>query len=463
MPSSSKAKAVGHLGKIGDARLDLLPKLDDCSPGLRPVEYNVIVAPVPATENAKIGSIYLPDESKETLDLAMQVGRIVAQSPLAYDYAQWGDDSLKPQIGDAVWFARYAGKEFEGADGKPDGVTPGILPNLSSAFNNSMWSPDMQGATAAHTGVLQNDQGIDATVHNTGLDLLNGKYDPHITAAGPIAGAAPINPQAPTPTGARASQGALDPTNTLKGFLDGSNTNPWIEQQQALTDSATRNLMENVMPGIRSGANMSGMYGSDREGIAQGQAVSRMNTDLAPALAQLASGAYESGQNRSLATASGLNDQAGSFAQNNANRALSADTTNAGLQQQTQQFNTGTQLQNNAQGMQASGMDTANRLAGTNVAGASAGLEDQRYQDLINSLQAPGNAGWQNLAKYASIFQPMMGMYPSTTTNASGTGSSQMTGTQVVPQQQSNPLGIGLGALLSAGSLAGGLGWKPFG
>jgi hypothetical protein len=48
----------------------------------------------------------------------MQVGRIVAQSPLAYSYEKWPDPSQKPQVGQVVWFARYAGKEFEGADGK---------------------------------------------------------------------------------------------------------------------------------------------------------------------------------------------------------------------------------------------------------------------------------------------------------------------------------------------------------
>lgn len=119
MPVSSKKPEVASLGKIGDARLDLVPKLSECRPGIRPVEYNVIVAPVPSTEvEGKIGSIYIPDEAKETLDLAMQVGRIIDQSPLAYDYAKWPDPDQKPQIGQIVWFARYGGKEFEGADGK---------------------------------------------------------------------------------------------------------------------------------------------------------------------------------------------------------------------------------------------------------------------------------------------------------------------------------------------------------
>lgn len=117
MPPSSK-RDVASLGKIGEANLQLVPKLEDCRPGIRPIEYNVIVAPAPATEDKKIGSIFIPDDSKETLDLAMQVGRIVAQSPLAYGYEHWPDDSLKPQIGEIVWFARYGGKEFTGADGK---------------------------------------------------------------------------------------------------------------------------------------------------------------------------------------------------------------------------------------------------------------------------------------------------------------------------------------------------------
>lgn len=119
MPSTSKKPEVINLGKIGDAKLANVPKLDDCNPGIRPIEYNVIVVPAPATEDAgKIGSIFIPDEAKETLDLAMQVGRIISQSPLAYSYDKWPDDDLKPKPGQLVWYARYGGKEFEGADGK---------------------------------------------------------------------------------------------------------------------------------------------------------------------------------------------------------------------------------------------------------------------------------------------------------------------------------------------------------
>lgn len=119
--SNSTAK-IGNVGKIGEARLDLVPQLADCNPGIKPVEYNVVIAPAPSTEGKggeqKIGSIFIPDEAKENLDLAMQVGRIVRQSPLAFSYDTWPSDDDKPKVGQIVWFARYAGKEFEGADGK---------------------------------------------------------------------------------------------------------------------------------------------------------------------------------------------------------------------------------------------------------------------------------------------------------------------------------------------------------
>lgn len=92
--------------------------------------------------------------------------------------------------------------------------------------------------------------------------------------------------------------------------------NPFIQQQQqAITDLTTRNLRENVLPGIGTQAGYAGGFGGSRQGVAEALAMSRMNTDLAPALANLASNAWESGQNRVLSSASaagnyGLNNQA---------------------------------------------------------------------------------------------------------------------------------------------------------
>jgi co-chaperonin GroES (HSP10) len=95
------------LGNLGDVRLDLVPSLDECKPGIRPVEYNVIVAPAAA------------DETRDSAGMAMQVGRIVSVSPIAFNFERWPDGAPPaPKAGDMVWFARYAGHPFEGRDGR---------------------------------------------------------------------------------------------------------------------------------------------------------------------------------------------------------------------------------------------------------------------------------------------------------------------------------------------------------
>jgi co-chaperonin GroES (HSP10) len=116
MQNSSKSNNVVNLGKIGDARLDLVPKLEECRPGLEPTEYNIVLAPAVMPE--RVGSILLSDQERERLGMAMQVGRIVAASPVAFNYERWPIDTYPPQVGDVVWFARYAGGVFEGRDGR---------------------------------------------------------------------------------------------------------------------------------------------------------------------------------------------------------------------------------------------------------------------------------------------------------------------------------------------------------
>ncbi len=111
-----KTRGATDLGRIGDARLELVPDLANCKPGLRPTEFNVIVALAKMPE--QVGSIFLPDEARENMGLAMQVARIVAVSPLAFNYAVWPSDAEKPNPGDIVWIGRFAGGEFEGRDGQ---------------------------------------------------------------------------------------------------------------------------------------------------------------------------------------------------------------------------------------------------------------------------------------------------------------------------------------------------------
>lgn len=110
---------IVNFGKIADIALADIPALEECDPGLEPVEYNLVIIPARPPEKAgKQSLILLADETRERMGLAGQIGRIVAISPVAFDYAVWPEGSVKPQIGDVIWFARYAGGEFEGFDGK---------------------------------------------------------------------------------------------------------------------------------------------------------------------------------------------------------------------------------------------------------------------------------------------------------------------------------------------------------
>lgn len=107
-----------NLGKVGDVELMDVPALADTDVGVEPVEYNLIIAP--ARQRDKVGSIFIPDESRESLELARQVGRIVAASEIAFNYDAWPADGRgPPKVGDIVWFARYAGGVLDGEDGKP--------------------------------------------------------------------------------------------------------------------------------------------------------------------------------------------------------------------------------------------------------------------------------------------------------------------------------------------------------
>lgn len=67
--------------------------------------------------------------------MAVQVGRIVAVSPLAFNFARWPENSIPPQVGDVVLFAKYAGGVFAGADGREyrlvkDKDITGVIPPI---------------------------------------------------------------------------------------------------------------------------------------------------------------------------------------------------------------------------------------------------------------------------------------------------------------------------------------------
>lgn len=87
--------------------------------GWAPTEFNVVVLPDKIEERTK-GGVFLPQQAKDRDQHAATAGVLVAVSPLAFSYADWPEEGArKPQVGDRVLFARYAGSLTDTE--KPDG------------------------------------------------------------------------------------------------------------------------------------------------------------------------------------------------------------------------------------------------------------------------------------------------------------------------------------------------------
>lgn len=95
----------------------MIPTLDECKPGLRPMGYNVLVA-VDVLEEKTTGGIIIPGKHKEREDSASEKGRIIAVSQMAFTGGDWTGVTDLPKAGDLIRFQRYAGNEFEGEDGR---------------------------------------------------------------------------------------------------------------------------------------------------------------------------------------------------------------------------------------------------------------------------------------------------------------------------------------------------------
>ena len=83
--------------------------------GIRPVEFNVLVLPKKQEERTA-GGILVPEAARERMQAAAVEGEIIAVSPLAFTYEDWGNHAM-PKVGDRVFFAKYAGMTVKGRDG----------------------------------------------------------------------------------------------------------------------------------------------------------------------------------------------------------------------------------------------------------------------------------------------------------------------------------------------------------
>ncbi len=85
--------------------------------GILPTEFKVLIEPV--SIGNMIGNVHIPDEHVDRAQFAQQTGILVALAPLAFTYDKWeGIEDMKPKVGDKVLFAKFAGFEHKGKDGK---------------------------------------------------------------------------------------------------------------------------------------------------------------------------------------------------------------------------------------------------------------------------------------------------------------------------------------------------------
>lgn len=82
--------------------------------GFAPMDVKVLVKPDPVEEVTK-GGIILADTTKDKQKYAATRGTLAAIGPNAF--LEWGSGP-KPEAGDRILFAQYAGSRFKGDDGE---------------------------------------------------------------------------------------------------------------------------------------------------------------------------------------------------------------------------------------------------------------------------------------------------------------------------------------------------------
>lgn len=279
--------------------------------------------------------------------------------------------------------------------------------------NNGLLSQIAAQSGQAQSGGLTNfGKGVDSYLNDWGLNNLVGSQQAAQALQGtanpvPYIESARIN--APAQNGLNLASAydrtingnsAENPylTRAIQGGLDQS-TNTFNQQQRL----ATRNLQENILPGIKSNSIISGGYGGSRQGIAEGRAIGDFSQGQQDAIRQFGqnntnaavgaqANAFESGQNRSLAALQGLSGQQYGVA-----------SQNASMENQGSLANQSAYLQNNQNNTQAQA---------TGI-GLSSGLLGQAY----GYGQNANNAGLNRLTQVSGALSPFTGYGGTTTSN----------------------------------------------
>lgn len=120
--------------------------------GLRPVEYKVVIRPDPVEE--KIGSVLLPDDTREKQGWAQVKGTLIAVGGKAFSDPFTDEERKLFQPGARVYFSKYEGQVFYGPDGEEyrlclDKNIGGIVENEAAVPLHSIRARNRKGLDAA--------------------------------------------------------------------------------------------------------------------------------------------------------------------------------------------------------------------------------------------------------------------------------------------------------------------------
>lgn len=209
-------------------------------------------------------------------------------------------------------------------------------------------------------------------------------------------------------------------------------TNPYLQDQaNAITQTATQNLNNNILPGLNAGAMQAGGYGGSRQGIAQGLAIGQTNQGITNSLAGLYGNAYEGDQTRqnqaAMNAASLANQRAIAEMQNATTHELGLGNLALGNKQADNSYNLGlgnlglgsTQANQNFYTAQR-GQDLQQMGLGAQIAGqGNLGLSNQGQQ-LYQNGQTQQQAPWQALGNLSQLFAPYTGLNSSSSQTTPG-------------------------------------------
>jgi hypothetical protein len=295
------------------------------------------------------------------------------------------------------------------------------------ALGQAPQDPRLQGYGNANLDYLGNASSDMAQIRDTAGGLMSGAGVPKVQATGQ----APLAYMHGTMVNANMidapSQNSIDLKDPFQRMINGdSAANPYLtgalkgsigmseQSMSKMQDDSTRNLMENILPGLRSNSVIAGQYGGSRQGIAEGRAIGDFgreqqrtmenfgNNNTTAAVGAQAS-EFSRGQDRSLSAMQNLSGSQYGVASQNAAAQNAAASQNAGIANNAEAMNVdrtnnvnadwarrndAAQVQN--QGATMQGATIGAGLLGGQLAGAAGAGTNQDNYDLNRATQTNG-------------------------------------------------------------------------